>query len=94
MKIMEIEVPKNERARMRMDEMGSYYMTDGTLRRFEVRSDSGNTYRVDNTSNDETTQDTILQTWQCSCPAGNHHRLCRHVLAVIEHVSREADEAE
>ena len=81
MKITEIETnPK-----MRMDEMGSYYYDDDEpLRQWSVESDSGKTYTVMQTSNDETTEDKILRTFECDCPAGSHKRLCKHINAVID----------
>ena len=71
-----------------MDESGCFYIPDGApLARWSVLSDSGKTHTVTETANDETGHDDILRTWDCSCPAARFHpeKLCKHVLAVIDH---------
>lgn len=72
-------------------------LREGRLRGFqsllnELQTESENTYAVDQTVNDETYGDEILRTWACSCPAGQHGRMCKHVRAVIELV--DGDESE
>jgi len=79
--------------RMRVDrDTGSAYYSDGAhLREFEVVSDSGHTYTVAETANDETCGDEILRTWECDCPAAKFHpeKLCKHIQAVVDHVEGE-----
>jgi hypothetical protein len=86
MRITEIKID-GDRAQMRMDELGSfYYESGGILREWSVTSDSGNTYAVTETANDETGHDDMLRTWGCTCPAARYYpdRLCKHVRAVID----------
>ena len=67
-------------------ESGSIVVDNGQeISKFSVLSDSGSTYVVAETTNDETTGDGILGTWTCTCPAGVHGQLCEHVTAVIEY---------
>ena len=77
-------------AKAKIDAMGGvYYDCASPLEKFRVTSDSGSVYTVTRFANDETTGDAILDVWGCTCPAGSHHRLCKHVKAVINQI-REA----
>lgn len=56
--------------------------------RYEVRSDSGNTYTV--TFQGRGDGDAIL--WRCDCPAGQHGRECKHLRAVAAFADEQAAE--
>ena len=88
MEITEIACP---RPTMLMDSSGSYYYPDDTpLARYQVFSDSGARYVVTNVANDETLHDGMFITLECTCPAGQHHRPCKHAKAVHEWLTADA----
>ena len=86
------EAKLSPRMPAKMDENGCYYIPNGTpLRQFRVAS-GANAYIVTQTANDETGHDDILRTWACTCPAGQHSRLCKHVNAVIGWLDEHEDD--
>lgn len=79
------------RASAKIDAMGGVYYDNTPVEKFRVTSDSGSVYTVTRFASDETTGDAILDVWGCTCPAGSHHRLCKHVKAVINQIRSEND---
>ena len=77
-----------KRPRANIDpESGSVVVDNGQeISKFSVLSDSGHTYVVAETTNDEMAGNGILGTWTCTCQAGVHGQLCKHVPAVIEYL--------
>ena len=86
MKVVEELIIVNQ-ARRRMDALGGVYYNNAPLEQFRVTSDSGHVYTVTRFANDETTGDAVIDTWGCTCPAGSHHRICKHVNATINHLA-------
>lgn len=64
-------------------------ITDHENGTYSVASPSGNTYRVEIETRISRAEGSMYFVWTCTCPAGQHHRACKHVAAV--QAKRDAD---
>ena len=60
--------------------------------RWIVHSDSGNQYHVRLRGRMDELGG-LYYTWSCGCPAGLHHKHCRHIHAVEQQTSSADDQA-
>jgi len=60
--------------------------------RYEVESDSGNVYIVTYKGFGDGDPD-VVRLWECTCPAGRHGKMCKHVQAVAVYAADLEDEA-
>ena len=58
---------------------------------YTVESGSGKTYRVQYCGSGDADPECV-SLWECTCSAGEHGKLCKHMKAVIDALDETADE--